>query len=46
MKSTTGHCENIMNASAQDLGGACVAKPNDSSHFGSYWTLVLAKSLR
>ena len=46
MKSTTGHCENIMNVSAQDIGVACVAKPNDPKNFGSYWTMVLAKPLR
>jgi uncharacterized protein YkwD len=45
MKSTTGHCENIMNASAQDIGVACVAKPKDPNNFGSYWTMVLAKPL-
>jgi uncharacterized protein YkwD len=46
MKSTTGHCENIMNASAQDIGVACVAKANDPKNFGNYWTMVLAKPLR
>ena len=46
MKSTTGHCENIMNVSAQDLGVACVIKPNDPNNYGSYWTMVLAKPLR
>lgn len=43
MKSTTGHCENIMNVKAQDIGVACVIKPNDPNGYGTYWTMVLAR---
>jgi uncharacterized protein YkwD len=35
-----GHCANIMNASLDEIGGACVASA--SSQYGTYWTLVLA----
>lgn len=43
MESTAGHCENIMNATAQDIGVACVIKPNDPNGYGTYWTMVLAR---
>jgi len=42
MESTAGHCENIMNVTAQDIGVACVISPNDPNGYGTNWTMVLA----
>ena len=40
--STTGHCENMMSASAQDIAVACVLN-SDPNSYRYYWTMVLAK---
>ncbi len=37
-----GHCENIMRASAQEVGLACVLKANDPQRYSYYWTMVVA----
>jgi len=34
------HCRNIMNSSFTEIGAACFR--NQSSKYGTYWTLVLA----
>jgi uncharacterized protein YkwD len=39
--SSDGHCRNIMNANAQEVALACVAKSDGTR----YWTMVLAKPL-
>ena len=41
--SATGHCENIMSASAQDIAVACVLSSDANSTYRYYWTMVLAK---
>ena len=34
------HCQNLMSPAYADVGAACVQQPG--SHWGTYWTLVLA----
>lgn len=38
-----GHCANIMGASFQHVGMACVQAPAGASAYGMYWTLNLAR---
>lgn len=38
-----GHCANIMGASFQDVGMACVQAQAGASAYGMYWTLNLAR---
>ena len=40
--SATGHCENMMNASAQDMAVACVLS-SEPDIYRYYWTMLLAK---
>lgn len=36
-----GHCANIMNGEFNEIGAACVERPNTT--WGTYWTMVLGR---